>query len=423
MISNRPSARARVRSESVDVGGDEEAFHSLSCASAQRSPVIYATRSDALRSQDKPSQHPVRASKNIASPSSRWPFITSSSSFRRCSWGASRRRTTSSTTSSRGRACGRSSAQNSLHQRSADGVLHRPLADQNRLARVSLESVHRLRRAGIRYRRCSRRSVFFPALLLPLPWIYTGIILLKLNVAFWLRLPLAARGAPRQARRGDRRDPLRRRGTDRRALAGGTSRTPRRSIPRCSGSRCAPRAASERRPGRSASSRSATRSPRFPATMAYGAYAAVAYFRLSSRFASARIPLRARSTRRSDRHRRADAPRRSLIAAPSFIPLAQLVRRSGYLGSRANAAAEHVFPLHHFAAFRQSRSPRQRRAARLARRPRARHSQQLHRGDGLRRHRRDAADFARARESPRALAMVLAGDAGDHARGDVRDAG
>ncbi|HEX7680406.1 MAG TPA: hypothetical protein VF713_19905, partial [Thermoanaerobaculia bacterium] len=27
---------------------------------------------------------------------------------------------------------------------------------------------------------------FFPALLLPLPWIYTGIILLKLNVAFWL---------------------------------------------------------------------------------------------------------------------------------------------------------------------------------------------------------------------------------------------
>src|SRR3954454_12679720 len=27
---------------------------------------------------------------------------------------------------------------------------------------------------------------FVPALLLPLPWIYTGIILLKLNVAFWL---------------------------------------------------------------------------------------------------------------------------------------------------------------------------------------------------------------------------------------------
>jgi hypothetical protein len=40
-----------------------------------------------------------------------------------------------------------------------------------------------------------------------------------------------------------------------------------------------------------------------------------------------------------------------MIAAPSFIPLAQLVKRSGYLESRASAAAEHVFPLHHFALF------------------------------------------------------------------------
>ncbi|HEX3578722.1 MAG TPA: hypothetical protein VHY33_09180, partial [Thermoanaerobaculia bacterium] len=82
----------------------------------------------------------------------------------------------------------------------------------------------------------------------------------------------------------------------------------------------------------------------FPATMAYGAYAAVAYF----------VYLAIRERRFSPRVL-ATAIFATLlgiiIAAPSFIPLAQLVGRSGYLGSRANAAAEHVFPLRHLALF------------------------------------------------------------------------
>src|SRR5260370_37967802 len=40
-----------------------------------------------------------------------------------------------------------------------------------------------------------------------------------------------------------------------------------------------------------------------------------------------------------------------LIAAPSLVPFAQFVRRSGYLPSRTNAALEHAFPARHLASF------------------------------------------------------------------------
>src|SRR5260370_36407947 len=40
-----------------------------------------------------------------------------------------------------------------------------------------------------------------------------------------------------------------------------------------------------------------------------------------------------------------------LIAAPSLVPFAQFVRRSGYLSSRTNAALEHAFPARHLASF------------------------------------------------------------------------
>ncbi|MEA2336634.1 MAG: hypothetical protein QOE82_641 [Thermoanaerobaculia bacterium] len=207
---------------------------------------------------------------------------------------------------------------------------------------------------------------FFPALLLPLPWIYTGIILLKLNVAFWLAYlwlreeRLGKRGAAVGAILFAASGPIAVRWwwhvTNAAPLypallwialrTARGKRTPAWAIGLIA--LCYALSA-------------------FPATMAYGAYAAAAYFvfLIAGRVSGV-------GSRRKRDH--ADAPLRPptpdprlplrtititalatilgiAIAAPSFIPLAQLVRRSGYLGSRANAAAEHVFPLHHFALF------------------------------------------------------------------------
>jgi hypothetical protein len=208
---------------------------------------------------------------------------------------------------------------------------------------------------------------FFPALLLPLPWIYTGIILLKLNIAFglaylWLREErLGKRGAAIGAILFAAAGPIAVRWwwhvTNAAPLypallwialrTARGKRTPVWAIGLIA--LCYALSA-------------------FPATMAYGAYAAVAYFLflIGSRVSGV-------GSRRKHDHDAAPSlrpptpdsrlPIRTItvaalatvlgiiIAAPSFIPLAQLVRRSGYLGSRANAAAEHVFPLHHFALF------------------------------------------------------------------------
>jgi hypothetical protein len=189
---------------------------------------------------------------------------------------------------------------------------------------------------------------FFPALLLPLPWIYTGIILLKLNVAFffaylWLREErLGKRGAAIGAILFAAAGPIAVRWwwhvTNAAPLypallwialrTARGKRTPVWAVGLIA--LCYALSA-------------------FPATMAYGAYAAVAYFfflmiakarksGVGQAFQPALLTILA-------------AILGVLIATPSFIPLAQLVRRSGYLTSRANAAAEHVFPLHHFALF------------------------------------------------------------------------
>lgn len=184
---------------------------------------------------------------------------------------------------------------------------------------------------------------FFPALLLPLPWIYTGIILLKLNVAFWLAYLWL-----REERLGKYGAAV---GAILFAAAGPiavrwwwhvTNAAPFYPALLWIALRIA---RGKRTPawaiglvalcyGLSA----------FPATMAYGAYAAVAYFLFivirERRFAPRVIVTAAIATGLG-----------IMIAAPSFVPLAQLVRRSGYLGSRANAAAEHVFPPRHFALF------------------------------------------------------------------------
>jgi hypothetical protein len=184
---------------------------------------------------------------------------------------------------------------------------------------------------------------FFPALLLPLPWIYTGIILLKLNVAFWLAYlwlreeRLGKRGAAVGAILFAAAGPIAVRWwwhvTNAAPLypallwialrTARGKRTPAWAIGLIA--LCYALSA-------------------FPATMAYGAYAAAAYFvyvvirerRLASRvFVTAALATLLGV----------------MIATPSFIPLAQLVKSSGYLESRASAAAEHVFPLHHFALF------------------------------------------------------------------------
>jgi hypothetical protein len=184
---------------------------------------------------------------------------------------------------------------------------------------------------------------FFPALLLPLPWIYTGIILLKLNVAFWLAYlwlreeRLGKRGAAVGAILFAAAGPIAVRWwwhvTNAAPLypallwialrTARGKRTPAWAIGLIA--LCYALSA-------------------FPATMAYGAYAAVAYFLYvvirERRLVPRVLIIAAVATLLG-----------VMIAAPSFIPLAQLVKRSGYLESRASAAAEHVFPLHHFALF------------------------------------------------------------------------
>jgi hypothetical protein len=207
---------------------------------------------------------------------------------------------------------------------------------------------------------------FLPALLLPMPWVYTGIILLKLNVAFWLAYlwlreeRLGKRGAAVGAILFAAAGPIAVRWwwhvTNAAPLypallwialrTARGKRTPAWAIGLIAF--CYALSA-------------------FPATMAYGAYAAVAYFvfLIGSRVSG--VGSRRKDISDGGSPLRLPTPDSRLprtiivttlatllgimIAAPSFIPLAQLVGRSGYLGSRANAAAEHVFPLHHFALF------------------------------------------------------------------------
>jgi len=184
---------------------------------------------------------------------------------------------------------------------------------------------------------------FFPALLLPLPWIYTGIILLKLNVAFWLAYLWL-----REERLGKRGAAV---GAILFAAAGPvavrwwwhvTNAAPLYPALLWIALRTA---RGKRTPAWAIGLVALCYAlSAFPAAMAYGAYAAVAYFVYvvirERRFAPRVLVTAAMATLLG-----------LMIAAPSFVPLAQLVKRTGYLESRATAAAEHVFPLHHFALF------------------------------------------------------------------------
>jgi len=179
--------------------------------------------------------------------------------------------------------------------------------------------------------------ILLPTLILPLPWIYTGIIFLKLNVAFlfaylWLREErlgkgAAAVGAILFAASGAIAVRWLWQATNATAfypallwivcrIAKG-KRTPFWIIVLI--------ALSYALAG-------------FPATMAYGAWIAGVYLLLRIRVRPLATAIVA-------------VVLAILIAAPTLVPFVQFVRRSGYLEARSNAALEHAFPLPHFGNF------------------------------------------------------------------------
>ena len=175
--------------------------------------------------------------------------------------------------------------------------------------------------------------IFLPTLVLPLGWVYTGIIFLKLNVAFWftylwlreerLGKGAAAVGAILFAASGAIAVRWLWQATNATALYPALlwivrrKRTPFWII---------------------AIVALAYALAGFPASMAYGAWLAAIYALI--RPGPRAIATAAIATVLA-----------LLIAAPSLVPFFQFVRRTGYLSSRSNAALEHAFPLRHFASF------------------------------------------------------------------------
>ena len=180
--------------------------------------------------------------------------------------------------------------------------------------------------------------ILLPAFALPLAWIYTGIIFLKLNVAFWftylwlreerLGKGAAAVGAIIFAASGAIAVRWLWQATNAAALYPALLWMVRRIANR------------KRTPfWAMALIALAYALAGFPAAMAYGAWIAALYLLvigIRNRFvipAAVAVFLAL------------------LIAAPSLAPMIHFVKRTGYLETRANAALEHAFPLRHFAMF------------------------------------------------------------------------
>ena len=182
--------------------------------------------------------------------------------------------------------------------------------------------------------------ILLPTFALPLAWVYTGIIFLKLNLAFffaylWLReerlgKSAAAIGAILFAAAGAIAVRWLWQTTNAAALFPALlwiafrmrngKRTPFWAI---------------------AIIAVAYALAGYPAAMAYGAWIALAYW--STGFSRYRL--------KSVLHASAAIALALLIAMPSLVPFAQFVRRSGYLSTRSNAAIEHAFPARHLASF------------------------------------------------------------------------
>jgi hypothetical protein len=180
--------------------------------------------------------------------------------------------------------------------------------------------------------------ILLPTLLLPLAWIYTGIILLKLNAAFWftylwlreehLGKGAAAVGAIVFAASGAIAVHWLWQGTNAAALYPALLWVVRRIAHR------------KRTPFWALVLIAlAYALAGFPAAMAYGAWLAIVYLLVIGIFRKELAPAAAAVFLAL------------LIAAPSLAPMIQFIKRSGYLDIRANAALEHAFPLHHFLMF------------------------------------------------------------------------
>ena len=185
--------------------------------------------------------------------------------------------------------------------------------------------------------------ILIPTLALPLAWVWTGIIFIKLNVAFffaycWLREErLGKRGAAVGAILFAAAGPLAVRwfwqATNATALYPALLWVALRT------------ARGKRTPlwatGLIALAYAVAG---FPATMAYGAYLAAAYFVF--------VVLRDRRwSWRAITTVLIAVALAALIALPSLVPFVRLVRSTGYLGTRVTAATDHVFPLRHFLLF------------------------------------------------------------------------
>ena len=184
--------------------------------------------------------------------------------------------------------------------------------------------------------------VFFPSLTVPLSWVYTAIIFLKINVAFlfayfWLREEgmgkrASAIGAIIIAGAGVYSVRWLWQITNATALYPALLWVIRRAF---NGKRTPVWAIALIALGYALAG--------FPSAMAYGAYMAVLYFV----FLAIRL-------RRFPVMRIGEASLAVLlaffIAAPSIVPFAQFLRRSGYLEMRSNASAN-TFPLAHWRSF------------------------------------------------------------------------
>jgi hypothetical protein len=181
---------------------------------------------------------------------------------------------------------------------------------------------------------------FLPAKLLPLSWVYTGIIFLKLNVAFffaylWLREErLGRRGAAIGAIVFAASGPI-----AVRWLWQVTNATPLYPALLWIAVRTA---RGKRTPAWAVLLITlAYALSGFPAAMAYGAWVALIYFLV-----------RVRTWRRLPATIAAVALAIG-IASPMLVSFAKLVQRTGYLAVRATAAAEYKFPWHHVRLFLQ----------------------------------------------------------------------
>jgi hypothetical protein len=186
---------------------------------------------------------------------------------------------------------------------------------------------------------------FLPAKLLPLSWVYTGIIFLKLNVAFffaylWLREErLGKRGAAIGAIIFAASGPI-----AVRWLWQVTNATPLYPALLWIAVRTA---RGKRTPAWAVLLIAlAYALSGFPAAMAYGAWVALIYFAFRG--------VAARRTGMSACPPLIAAVILAIgIASPMLVSFAKLVQRTGYLAVRATAAAEYKFPWHHARLFLQ----------------------------------------------------------------------